>query len=117
MNLTISVVGGRSPSPKGRRVFTTAFARRNSWFSRSSLASRTASSVVVPGRRPPSISSWVTQLRNVLGLVLLVVDPGHRSHPSDWITRHVHRQPDRPVPQVFGVLLGAELDPAFPTAD
>jgi uncharacterized membrane protein YbhN (UPF0104 family) len=42
---------------------------RSSRFSRSSSISRCASSVVVPGRTPPSISAWVTQLRSVSGLM------------------------------------------------
>lgn len=38
-------------------------------FSRSSSASRVASSVVVPGRWPSSISASATQLRSVSGLI------------------------------------------------
>src|SRR5690606_34461406 len=37
--------------------------------SRSSSASRVASSVVVPGRCPSSTSAWMTQLRSVSGLM------------------------------------------------
>jgi hypothetical protein len=50
-------------------VFKTSFARRSSRLSRSSSISRCASPVVVPGRTPPSISTWVTQLRSVSGLI------------------------------------------------
>src|SRR4051794_16079501 len=50
-------------------VLRISFTRRSSRFSRSSSISRCASSVVVPGRTPPSISAWVTQLRSVSGLM------------------------------------------------
>ena len=48
-------------------VFKISFARRNSRTSRSSAAIRVASSVVVPGRTPPSTSPWRTQFRNASG--------------------------------------------------
>ena len=53
---------GRSSSAakKADALFKIAFARRSSRTSRSSSASRVASSVVVPGRRPVSISSSAT---------------------------------------------------------
>src|SRR3954469_18195521 len=62
---------GRSSSAakKADALFRMAFARRSSRTSRSSSASRDASSVVVPGRVPASISAWVTQLRSVSGLI------------------------------------------------
>src|SRR3954449_12809720 len=62
---------GRSSSAakKADALFRMAFARRSSRTSRSSSASRLASSVVVPGRVPSSISAWVTQLRSVSGLM------------------------------------------------
>ena len=44
-----------------------SFARRSSRTSRSSSTIRVASSVVVPGRRPPSISACRTQVRNASG--------------------------------------------------
>src|SRR3954447_21688771 len=50
-------------------VLRISFARRSSRFARSNSAIRAASSVVVPGRTPSSISAWVTQLRSVSGLM------------------------------------------------
>jgi hypothetical protein len=44
-------------------------ARRSSAFSRRNRASSAASSLVVPGRAPVSISSRSTQFRNVAGLI------------------------------------------------
>src|SRR4051794_26875375 len=70
MNSTITSVGGRAPpgenADAGLRI---SFARRSSGFSRSNSAIRAASSVVVPGRTPSSISAWVTQFRSVSGLM------------------------------------------------
>ncbi len=42
-----------------------SFARRSSTFSRSNCLNRARSSVVSPGRRPPSRSACRTQLRSV----------------------------------------------------
>ena len=52
---------------KAVEVFRISLARRSSRTSRSSSASRCASSVVVPGRTPPSISAWRTQFRSASG--------------------------------------------------
>src|SRR5690606_4095683 len=60
---------GRSSSAakKAAEVFKMWFARRSSRFSCSSLAIRSASAVVVPGRTPSSISACRTQPRRVSG--------------------------------------------------
>jgi hypothetical protein len=61
------LVVGRSSSAakKAEAVLKMWLVRRSSRFSRSSSASRSASLVVVPGRRPPSISACRTQPRKV----------------------------------------------------
>jgi hypothetical protein len=61
--------GRSSSAKKADALFKIAFARRSSRTSRSSSASRVASSVVVPARWPSSISAWMTQLRNVSALM------------------------------------------------
>lgn len=54
------------------------FTRRSSRFSRSSSASRLASLLDAPGRRPPSISAYPTQVLNASGCTAQLV-----GHPPD----------------------------------
>jgi hypothetical protein len=60
-------VCGRSSSAakKDAAAFKISFARRSSAFSRSNALIRVASSVLIPGRAPASISAWRTQFRSV----------------------------------------------------
>jgi hypothetical protein len=62
------ILGSSSAAAKNAAdVFKISFARRSSRTSRSSSTIRVASSVVVPGRRPPSTSAYRTQPRRVSG--------------------------------------------------
>src|SRR5262249_21777491 len=58
-------LGSSSRAKKALAAFRISLARRRSRTSRSSSAMRCASPVEVPGRWPPSISAWRTQLRSV----------------------------------------------------
>ena len=62
---SVCVAGRARPREKDAAAFKISLARRSSAFSRSNALIRPASSVLIPGRVPVSISAWRTQLRSV----------------------------------------------------
>jgi hypothetical protein len=66
------LLGGRGSSSRAKKAdaaFKISLARRNSRFSRSSSLMRSASAVVLPGRLPPSTSTWRIHNRSVSGVI------------------------------------------------
>jgi len=61
------ILRSSSAAAKTLQTRRISFARRSSRTSRSSSLIRDVSSEVVPGRRPPSISAWRTQVRSASG--------------------------------------------------
>src|SRR4029453_7827250 len=84
------LLGRRSSSApkKAAADFRISFARRSSRFSRSSVLSRSRSSLVIPGRSPSSVSALRTHLRSVSAetpnLCAIEVIAAHCEGCSSW---------------------------------
>ena len=89
-----------------------SFARRSSTFSRSSSLNRARSSVVSPGRRPPSRSACRTQLPQRLGRAAdLLGDRGDRRPLRRVVLGVLEHHPHRSLPHLRGKPTRSRHDP------